>query len=469
MLDKEKRGDGLLKNLEQVTPWLLCSAALAFPFSVAATNVALGLALATGAISGQLWLGARALWSQHKWLFLSLLSYLGLFIIGLLWSNNVDWGLHVLGRQWFWFLVPVVVGVFTDRQWRQKFLLALSVGLSAHLGFCILQKFELVVGTIAGGSSAINATGHIGHIGFGVVYGIWGGWLLHWGWQQTGLKRWGAWLLSIWAWGMIFAAQGRSGYLVAVAMLFIVLWKHLISDYGWRRAGVAICLILIVIGLAMVGPGKERVQKTWFSIKAFQQGDLERAEARLSLWFGAIEAWKLHPVFGVGTGGFPKAIEHIRQQIPELNYDNHINVYQGKELYESFRQQVPELNYEDFIKSYQDSEFFRKVRVEVVHPHNVYLLALSRWGVWGVLVVGGLLFLWIRIGWRQNWNTSQAGALITLSGLALAVHGLSASSFEDHFSGVLAALLLGVGLAEISAEHGKETETLSATATDTSA
>ena len=437
-----------MKNIELATPWLLCAAALAFPFSVAATNVALGLALASGIVSDQFWLGAKILRQQYKWLSLCLVSYLGLFIIGLLWSNDIDWGLHVLGRQWFWLLVPVVVVALIDMEWRHRFLLALSIGLSLHLAYCVLQIAGYVSVTVQG-SDASNATGHIGHIGFGFVYGIWGGWLLHWGWENTGLKRQVAWALSLWAWVMIFAAQGRSGYLVAVAMIFVVLWKHLLSGYGWRRTGITFCLTLTIIALAMAGPGKERVQQTWQSFKAFQQGDMEHAEARWSLSFGAIEIWKTSPVLGVGTGGFPKAAEHIRQQMPELNYDNYINVYRGKEIYEKNRQQMPESNYDDFVKDYQSEKFYEKVRVEVVHPHNAYLFALARWGVSGVVVLVFFLFLWVCTGWRADWTKLQAGPLITLSGVALAVHGLSSSSLEDHFSGILAALLLGIGLAEV--------------------
>ena len=43
---------------------LLCFSALVFPFSVAATNVGLGIALALGFVSGLWWMGAKQCW--HK-------------------------------------------------------------------------------------------------------------------------------------------------------------------------------------------------------------------------------------------------------------------------------------------------------------------------------------------------------------------------------------------------------------------
>jgi len=409
----------IFRGFLQRTEWqtatcgLLCFAALVFPFSVAATNVALGVALGLGIISGQAWAGARLLWDRFRWLVVSLLVYFSLLVLGLAWSNDIRWGLHILGRQWFWLIVPLLVTALASEVWRNRFLAALSLGLALHLGFCLLQMYGHAPVTVRG-SGILDATGHIGHIGFGFVYSIWAGWLLHWGWERSGLIRWLAWALSLWAWVMIFAAQGRSGYLVALAVMAVILWKHLLGGHGWQSASLALVLFLAVIASMIVGPGKERVQSTLHSLQAFHQGHIGDAEARWSLWIGAVEAWKSRPALGVGTGGFPKAAATARQQRPELHYASNPGEV-------------------------------------VAHPHNMYLLALARWSVWGVAALCMLLFIWIRIGWRLDWNRLQAGPLITLSGISLVVHGLSAPSLEEHFSGVLAALLLGLGLAELSA------------------
>ena len=167
-----------LRWIFQLTPLFLSVGALTFPFSVAVTNLALGVALAIGVLSGQWWQGALFFWRDYKLLMSIFALYFFLMIIGLMWSQDVAWGIHVLGRQWFWLLIPVVIAVLSDDQWRLRFLVALSVGLTLHLLFCVMQMFGVVEVT-TGGSAADDATGHIGHIGFGVVYGIWGAWLLH--------------------------------------------------------------------------------------------------------------------------------------------------------------------------------------------------------------------------------------------------------------------------------------------------
>jgi len=60
------------------TGWLLCATGIVFPFSVAATNVALGLALVAGVISGYWWRGAEKLWRFHRRLSTVFLAYLAL-------------------------------------------------------------------------------------------------------------------------------------------------------------------------------------------------------------------------------------------------------------------------------------------------------------------------------------------------------------------------------------------------------
>jgi len=143
----------------------LCIAAVLFPFSVAACNIALGLALGLAFLSGMLWQGARVFAVNYPALGFCFIVYFLFLVGGLLWSIDFHWGLHVLGRQWYWLLLPVLVVVLAEPKKRKYFLLAISVGLTANLGFCVLQMFEYVSVATVAGSSANDPTGHIGILG----------------------------------------------------------------------------------------------------------------------------------------------------------------------------------------------------------------------------------------------------------------------------------------------------------------
>lgn len=384
---------------------LLCIAALVYPFSVAATNVVLGGAIILGILSGRWLTGARLLWVEHRWFTVAILSYLGLMLIGVLWSNNHILGMRKVGHQWFWLLLPVLVAVLSNTIWRHRFLFSLSLGLALHLGLCVLQIFGYAEGTTAGGSGMDDPTGHIGHIGFGFVYGLWAAWLLHWGWLKTGWWRAVSWLLATWAWLMVFLAQGRSGYLISLVLLLLVVGKHLLEGHGWKRVSAVFGLILLMVAMLAMGPGKSRLLTTWGNIQAIHHGDVRAAGGRWSLWLGAVEVWKKHPLTGVGTGGYEAEAAQVFSEHPEYIF-------------------------------------------KADHPHNSYLLAMDRWGTGGLVILLMLLYLWIRSGWRIDWNLYLSAPLISLSGVALAIHSLSSSAFEEHFSAVLALLLLGAGLSE---------------------
>ncbi|MDQ7010673.1 MAG: O-antigen ligase family protein [Mariprofundaceae bacterium] len=345
------------------------------------------------------------LWVRHRRLAAAILLYLGLMLAGVLWSNNRTLGMHVLGHQWFWLLLPVVFSVLSSVAWRRRFLFSLSGGLILHLGFCVLQLFGVVAGIASGGSGMDDPTGHIGRIGFGFVYGIWAAWLLHLGWLKSGWRRWGAWALAAWAWLMIFLAQGRSGYLIAFVLLTFVVGRQWLGGHGWKRAAVSFGLILLMAVALAAGPGKQRLVKTWNSIQSIQRGDVATAEGRWSLWLEAVDVWKKHPFIGVGTGGYAAAAAQVFREHPEY-------------------------------------------LIRADHPHNAYLLSMARWGTGGLMIILLLLYTWIRTAWQADWNRDIYAPLISLSGLALAVHALSASSLEEHFSAVLAVLLLGAGLSD---------------------
>jgi O-antigen ligase len=391
-----------------VCRWLLCALGVVFPFSVAATSALLGSALAVGLLSGAWWVGGRQMWAECRPLSAAMLAYWGLMLVGLMWSSDPRWGLHVIGHQWFWLALPVAVASLGRKGWSKRFLASLSLGLTLHLGFCVLQRLGLVTIRDFGGSNAQDATGFIGHIGFGFIYGIWAGWLLHWGWKQPGWRRWGAWLLAAWAWVMIFAAQGRSGYLVALAIMVIVLWRHWIGA-GWRRAALPLALLVAMLGVLAAGPGRERLTLTWQDIAAIRHGDVRDTDPRWSMWIAAVDAWKSHPELGVGTGGFPAAARAAKRAHPHLRFAGAPG-------------EIP------------------------VHPHSMYLFSLARWGLLGLATFLALISIWIRTGWALAWDRPES-PLMALSGIALTLDGLFAPTMEQQGTGVMLVMTLGLALA----------------------
>jgi len=259
-----------------------------------------------------------------------------------------------------------------------------------------------------GGSNADDATGYIGHIGFGFVYGIWAGWLLHRGWMMAGWKRWGMWLLASWAWVIIFAAQGRSGYLVALAIMAVVLWRHLFAT-GWKALLLPLGLMVVMGALLTTGPGKERMAVTLNEVSAMWHGEVGHANPRWTMWIVSVDAWLEHPLLGVGTGGFPSAAAAVLDKQPLLK--------------------------SGALAGYTPA-----------HPHNMYMLSLARWGLFGLAAFMALVVIWLRSGWRLAGQDSFESPLMLLAGIALAVDACFAPTIEQHGTGVFLVLTLALGM-----------------------
>ncbi len=389
----------------------LCLAGVLFPFSIAGANIALGLALAVGMLSGLWWRGTIRLWRKTRPLFLALLLYLALMPIGLLWSDNLSRGIVIIAKQWSWLLLPLSVQVFQNDIWKHRFFLAISIGLSGHLVLCILQAFGIPLPlTFPGGSSKDDPAGLIGHIGFGLIYGMWAAWLTHQATFSQGWRKWWQLGLATFSILMIFVVQGRSGYLIAIILIGLMFWKLWLRHHrppAWLAISIALVLI---IGVLALGAKNDRIQWTIHSLQAFLHGDLQHSEARLSLWYAAIKGWQQHPILGLGTGGFPHFARQLAEQNPQLAYSTQL---------------TPS------------------------HPHQQYLMALARWGMLGLLLLLLLFWQWWKADRYANWQRPHT-ALPLITGAALATHGLSAPSLEEYYGSIYGTLLLGLGLAALS-------------------
>ncbi|RME06362.1 MAG: O-antigen ligase domain-containing protein, partial [Bacteroidetes bacterium] len=261
------------------------------------------------------------------------------------------------------------------------------------------------------GSSIEDPTGLIGHIGFGLVYAVWAGWLIHRGYLLKGRERILCWFLAAISFGMIFLAQGRSGYLVAVAVLLAASWKIWLHRTSRQTVAAVVLASLAISSIALLGPARERLSSTVSSIHSVIQGDIAHAEERVSLWYLAWKGIRSHPWFGLGTGGYSTYAKKQADSDPRI----HLNIAPG-------------------------------------HPHQIYLAAWTRWGPVGLLLVLALFWTWIRRGSQASWHANDA-SLVLLSALALAVHGLSAPSLDEYFASIYAVLWLGLGLGAMHQEE----------------
>ena len=202
---------------------------------------------------------------------------------------------------------------------------------------------------------------------------------------------------------VLFMVQGKTGYLIMLALLAYFAWQsvarrlHLQGlGIGWRKgAGMGLLALLLVAGIYQISPRlHERLDEMVVEFQEWRPnaGNDTSTGERLDFYYNTIELIKQHPLLGYGTGGFVAA----------------------------YAQQVQDLD-------------VRPTR----NPHNEYLLMMVQLGMLGLAL---LLYLFYTL-WRCAaqlpglFEQDAARGLV----LTIAIAALFNSPLLDHTEGLFFA------------------------------
>lgn len=207
---------------------------------------------------------------------------------------------------------------------------------------------------------------------------------------------------------VLFMVQGRTGYMILLVLLGWFVWstlarhmRRLGKAWGWRQgAAVALALMGLAVAAYQASPRlHDRVGLVVSEFHAWQpdHGKDTSTGQRLDFYYNTLQIVRQHPVFGVGTGGFPAA---FAQQT------------QGKDV------------------------------MQTRNPHNEYLMVTVQTGVIGLAL---LLYLFYT-QWRcaplldAPFEQDAARGLV----LAYLANSLFNSPLLDHGDGLLFAFMTAV-------------------------
>lgn len=227
------------------------------------------------------------------------------------------------------------------------------------------------------------------------------------------------------AWGLfaglavinvLFMVQGRTGYLVLMALLGWLVWiipsrymRLRGKRWGWRHI-MAAQMILLVLAIAIYSISPRLQNRIGMVVSEFQVWQTRQAKDtstgdRLDFYYNTLQIVQQHPVFGVGTGGFPAA---FAQQV------------QGKDV------------------------------AQTRNPHNEYLMITAQAGVIGL----ALLLYFFYTQWRCAALLNTPFEQDAVRGLVLAYMANCAfnSALLDHSDGLFFAFMTSVLFAGLKPE-----------------
>jgi len=239
----------------------------------------------------------------HNPVALTVLAFLGVLVLGLIWSPDVPAGLDVIKARWKLALMPVFLTA-VDTRHRRRYLYFFLTGLCLAMLATYLAWFDILHYADVTTTHLTKKNSHIVYnplLAFGIYLviheAIWGG-------RET-LERVGLYIFAGVMTFNMFITEGRIGQLVFFVLLILLIFQ--IFQKRKLRALAAVCLIVPTLFVASYSCSpvfQERVDTACHEVRQFRENPDTSVGLRLLFWQNSWAIIKRHPLLGIGTGGF---------------------------------------------------------------------------------------------------------------------------------------------------------------------
>ena len=334
---------------------------------------------------------------QSKLLIASIIFF-GLHVLGLLWTNDLQWGFHIVRKMWYFLLLfPILHSIVIKEnihKYIASFLIAITVTeiLSYAVWFEIIEPFK--------NATIHNPTPFMSHISYNPILAFAIYIVLHRLLIKRDMGKIQIFLYGFFGLSMsinMFITGGRAGQVAYFVMLTILVFQFF--KYSKIKA-LFISLFLfisIVLSAYQLSPiFNERVDDGIKNYAKFSQdNEASRASSigyRMTFQLNSLEIIKKHPLIGVGTGDFP-------QEYKKVNMVNTPGI------------------------------------ANATNPHNMYILITTQLGILGLISFFSIFYFQFKIAF------SSTNILVRNVGFALPVMFLVIMLSDSYLLGHYTTLL----------------------------
>ena len=386
-------------DLDKTYQYLLISLAFLMPLTVSGANTIIVIICFLWLFSGDY----KAKYNQimsSKLMIASIVFYC-LHVIGMLWTEDLQWGLHILHKMWYFLLLFPILFNIVQRKYINYYLSAFLSAIALTEIASYLVWFE-VIGEFRK-AYIDNPTPFMSHISYNpfLAFAIY--LVIHEILFNKELKRLMLGLYSFFSIAMIinmFITGGRAGQVVFFVMIMILILQYF---KGQRiKALIAILLLLPGIFLTAYQTSPFFKHRVYSAIDEIVNYDVESVAVHQTLNSSVggrilytLNSWEIikeNALLGVGTGDFPIEYKKISvRNSPNAPYAN--------------------------------------------NPHNMYVLILVQLGIVGLLSMLSIMYYQIKLSFKGS-NRFFRDVGFALPFLFLVIM-LSDSYLLGHFTGLL--------------------------------
>jgi len=316
-------------NLDKTYQYLLIFLGFLLPLTVFGANFVIVFICCIWLISGNYKTKLNLIFSSK--LMLASILFFGLHVVGMLWTEDLQWGLHIIHKMWYFFLLWPILFTLVKKDYIKyyvgAFLLAITFTeiLSYLVWFEIIPEFRH--------AKIWNPTPFMSHISYNPILAFAIYLISHQVLFQdklSKLKRYIYFSLAITMSINMFITGGRAGHVMYFVMLSILIFQY----FNYKKIRSLILIMIVIPSIFYTAYQSsdifnKRVDMAVENTLNYSENKGSSVGRRIT-W--AINSWdiiKKNLIIGVGTGDLPSEYKKINQiNSPALpNINNPHNMY----------------------------------------------------------------------------------------------------------------------------------------------
>ena len=316
-------------NLDKTFQFLLIILAFLMPLTVFGGNLIIVIICVLWLFSGNY----KSKFDQiiNNKLMLASIVFFCIHLVGLLWTEDLIWGLHIVHKMWYFIgLFPILYTIVRKdyiSHYISAFILAISITevCSYLVWFEVIEPFK--------NATISNPTPFMSHISYNPILAFAIYLVLHEIFLNKKITNLVFALYSFFAISMtinMFITGGRAGQVMFFAMIAIIIFQF----FNTQKIKALFLISFLIPGIFFTAYTtsdlfQERVDAAVKNSLFYSENKASSVGLRITFALNSWEAIKKNPIIGVGTGDFPIEYKKINKiNTPGLpNTTNPHNMY----------------------------------------------------------------------------------------------------------------------------------------------
>ena len=351
----------MIKNLtlDKTYQFLLIILAFLMPLTVFGANVIIVVICLLWLFSGNY--KSKFYQIINNRLMLASIVFFCLHLVGLIWTEDLTWGLHIVHKMWYFLLLLPALFTIVRKDYIKHYISAFLLAIALTEICSYLVWFEIV--EPFKNATVENPTPFMNHISYNPILSFAIYLVLHELFFNKKITNFIFSLYSFFAISMtvnMFITGGRAGQVAFFVMLSILIFQVL--DKQRISAFITILIVIPTIFLTAYQTSdlfQKRVDIAAKALVQYSNEDQSAVGIRINYVINSWQVMKKNPIIGIGTGDFPTKYSKI----------NKIN-----------SPMMP------------DSE----------NPHNMYILVLMQLGLVGLFSLLSIFYYQIQYSYNSS-------------------------------------------------------------------